>query len=117
LVPSDAVETEIEHCVGVRRIPLIARQHEAIELQAALACQRLRGGQVSSEHLLVLTRLEAVVMRESVRAHLLSRAGGNEVHERSGEMLGIVILVRSNGFAIRIKLRTSIRRTYGWQVG
>ena len=52
-------------------------------------------------------------MREGVRAHLLAWAGGDEVHECAGEVLRVVILVRPDGFAIRIQLRTRVHRPDG----
>ena len=100
----DAKKPQIEDGVGVRRVPLVAGEDQAGQPEAAPTGDRLRGRQIGPERVFALPGLEAVIVGERVRSHFLAGAGGDEVDQRAGQVLGIVLLVGSDRLDVGIEL-------------
>ena len=114
---ADAAEPQVEDGIGVRRVPLIAGEHQAGHLQAAPSGNGLCRRQVGPERGLVLPGFEAVVVGEGVRPDFLAggaRRSGRRV-SRPGARDHAPRRVRSSRHTDRARpVRTSVARVGRW---
>ena len=75
------MEPVVKDGVRVGWVPLVAGEHEAGQVQTSPTCNGLCCGQVRPERDFTLPRLEAVVVREGVRADFLAGGGVDEFDE------------------------------------
>src|SRR5215510_774525 len=96
LVAAERPQSELAANRQMLRADLIARKHDARELDAESRGRRSRSLEVGAEGLDVAALLQAIEVRERVRADLLARTAENPPDQRQPVVVWIMLFVRSD---------------------
>ena len=96
LVAAHRAQSRLGACRQIVRAPLIAREHQALQLDAEQSRRRMGSLEVGSELVGRLSFLETVVMREGMAADLLAGVLGDPADQRPPVVERILLLVRSD---------------------